>query len=60
MYSKVHIFVQLHTREIERYGHMERELNAFINSLAFVKRRRNIRCIFKAANGKYQVLILPE
>jgi len=60
MYSKVHIFVQLHTREIKRYGYMEKALKAYINSLAFVKRRSNIRCIFKATNGKYQVLILPE
>jgi len=29
-------------------------------SLAFVKKRSNIRCIFKAAEGKYHVLILPE
>jgi hypothetical protein len=60
MYLKVHIFVQLHTREIKRYGYMERALKAHINSLVFVKTRSNIRCIFKAAEGKYHVLILPE
>ncbi|MGA8914012.1 MAG: hypothetical protein WB443_14260 [Nitrososphaeraceae archaeon] len=41
-------------------NYMERALKAYINSLAFVKKRSNIRCIFKAAEGKYHVLILPE
>jgi hypothetical protein len=60
MYLKVHIFVQLHIREIKRYGYMERALKRYIHTLAFVKTRSNIRCILEAAEGKYHVLILPE
>jgi hypothetical protein len=52
MYLKVHIFVQLHTREIKRYGYMERALKAYINSLAFVKNKEQYSVYFQGGRRK--------